>query len=227
MTDTLGKRQHPSGNLLLEIGAASAGPFDRAFESHLNDAHDRPCLLGSRSFVRVPQWAGVGTGSASLMLHELDVPDHAAHVHAEKQTQDPTNCLGPMTCRAYRELGAPSGPHTHEIGSAILHVQVIVDPKYDDLFLHWYVNEHVPAVLDAPGMIAARRFEQIHPGSNADPHNRPRVYRTLYEMAEASVIRQPETLEASVRGACPAELEPHRQASNQVYAEVFQQTEAR
>ena len=86
---------------------------------------------------------------------------------------------------------------------------------------------HVPAVLDAPGMIAARRLEQIHTVSNADSHNRPRIDRKIYEMAEASVIRHPETLEASVRGACPAELEPHRQASYQVYAEVFQQTGAR
>jgi hypothetical protein len=134
---------------------------------------------------------------------------------------EPVHRDGDITCRAYRELDPPARPHTHEIGSAILHVQVIVDPDFDDRFLGWYINEHVPAVLDAPGMIAARRFEQVHLGSNTDADGGPRIYRTVYEMTEASVIRQPETLEASLRGACPAELAPHRQASNQVYAEVF------
>lgn len=226
MTNTLENRQHPSGSLLLEIGAASANPSDRAFASHLIAAHDRPRLLGTRGFVRDREWTGIGTSPDSITLHELDVPDPAAHAHAEQQPRDPANRHSGVTCRAYRELDPPPRPHTHEIGSAILHVQVIVDPKYDDRFLRWYVDEHVPAVLEAPGMIAARRFEQIHPGSIADSHHGPRIYRTVYEMTEPSVIRRPETLAASLRGACPTELESHRQASNQVYAEVFRKVVA-
>ena len=66
-------------------------------------------------------------------------------------------------------------------------------------------------------MIGARRFENIQLGAGAPGHR----FCTVYEMEDAEVIGRPEMAAASEKGACPADLAPHRTAYNHVYEEIF------
>jgi len=126
----------------------------------------------------------------------------------------------------YRELSAPSQLDPPLTGAAILHVTVDVERAYHDPFLKWYAEIHVPAVLEAPGMLGARRFENVELEAGEPLRAGQHAYCTIYEMEDASVIGRPEIVEAARKGACPADLEPHRIAVNHVYEEIFSASNA-
>lgn len=134
----------------------------------------------------------------------------------------------------YCELGDAAERRRGPTGPAILHVRVEVEPHYETRFLEWYVGVHVPAILDAPGMLSARRYQRIplaRLGHESDAFRRHVAleapgtferlhYFTVYEMEAVDVVGREATQRCARKGACPPELEAHRAASNQVYTEV-------
>jgi hypothetical protein len=70
-------------------------------------------------------------------------------------------------------------------------------------------------------MIGAQRFENVELEAGDPLRAGQHTYCTIYEMQDASVIGHPEIAEAARKGACPADLEPHRVAFNHVYDEIF------
>lgn len=218
----------PAGSALLhlatEIPAEHAPGFDRWCEGHVRSNLELPGFLAARRFVRNDDWPGAGSAATYLTLYDLEDTSalssdaYAAH---DQSVPDAYARQLRFVRSVYREIGERPEPDTQQTGRAILHVTVDVDPDYTEPFLAWYANEHVPAVLEAPGMIAARRFENVLARDSAPLPDGQHTYCTLYEMEEADVISRPETLQASARGACPPSLEPHRVAANRVYEEFF------
>ena len=68
-------------------------------------------------------------------------------------------------------------------GTAVLVVQVEIDPVDDEEFNRWYDEEHVPEKLATTGFISARRFRV----SDGDPR-----YMVIYELENADAATSPE-----------------------------------
>lgn len=218
----------PIAPVMLHIGTdvddAIAADFERWCEGHMADNLRLPGFVSARRLRKSPAHPGPATSPGSLTLYQLEGASALETTEYEgRQIGMPERFASGIGFErsVYRELGVPSGVRSQAIGPAILHVTVDVEPAWRERFVEWYVNVHVPAVLDAPGMLSARRFENVElvPGQplRAGQH----TYCTLYEMEAADVIVRPETFAAASRGACPPELAPHRVAFNQAYEEIF------
>ena len=211
-------RSLSAGPYLLHLGVeAGAAETPDALVAALRKLLPASGLVAVRGFVLEPSWAGTGGGHAQVGVVEAATPDVLEALAPSLSTA----FAAEPRVSIYRELGSIAADGRQRTGSAILHVNVDVAPEHRERFLPWYVDEHVPAVLEAPGMIAARRFENLRAGE-ALPETQ-HTFFTIYEMEDASVIHRPETLEASERGACPPELQPLRRAYNRVYSEIFAQ----
>jgi len=232
MTEIQEKTVWPSGEGLLKIGADRPSQDRSRLESEckrrFREMQTESRLIAARSLLRNPDWVGAGSGPEMITLVELagsplDVVPLRAQAKQSWAASSP-HADGP-SCSIYRRLDIEAEPKTFEPGSAILHVTVEVDPDHNAEFLHWYVGQHVPAIVAAPGIIGARRFEEIPVATDPSHAKTTRRYCTIYEMTHAGVVSQPETQEASREGACPVELEPYRRAANQVYDEIFRELE--
>jgi hypothetical protein len=228
MNDRVAPSRQPVGRALLHIGteveASVEHAFDRWCEEHVRLDLKLPGFVAARRFTKWPDFPGAGDSPKSLTLYELeDVSALESDEYALHDRSIPDGFKGRMrfSRSVYRELGFHAGASANSRGTAILHVTVDVDPARTDAFLEWYVGKHVPAVLAAPGMIGARRFENVELRAAAKLPEGHHSYCTLYEMEEASVVSRRETLEAARTGSCPADLEPHRTAFNHVYEEIF------
>lgn len=200
----------------MDVSEQACAAVDSWSDVVLREATALPTVAAARRFALDEGWAGVGQGSSRLLL--IEAVDASAETTEAVCEQIARDARRPEAATyeppaVYRQLDADGTRPGGDSGSAILHVHVDVDPDHLEPFLRWYVDVHVPAVLEAPGMISARRFENVRSGPPAGQHR----FCTVYAMQDASVIQRPETLAASDRGACPAELAPHRRAVNQVY----------
>lgn len=233
MTSTDEASHAPAEAALLQIAGEVAPAFEADWiagsPSAVQPTASPPDVGTLRRFVRNDDWAGVGDCPRHLELHGFaqapSDPDAVQRIIHDRATHMIDDLQGTESA-VYRALG--SHRDQAELGRAILFVRVDVDAAWNDAFLRWYVGEHVPAVLEAPGMISARRFEnhRFPAQANVDVASKVELplgehrYCTVYEMEDASVISRPETLAASARGACPEHLQPRRRAFNRVYAEV-------
>jgi len=221
----------PIAPVMLHIGTdvedAIASDFERWCEDHVRDNLRLPGFVSGRRLRRSARYSGPGASPSSLTLYQLEststleTPEYAG-----RKIGMPDRFTGQIGFErtVYRELGVPSGVRSQPIGPAILHVTVDVEPEWRERFVEWYVNVHVPAVLDAPGMLSVRRFENVELASGHAPRPGQHTYCTLYEMEAADVIARPATLESASRGACPSDLASHRVALNHTYEEIFRAT---
>ena len=67
--------------------------------------------------------------------------------------------------------------------TALLIVQVDIDPAREDEFNRWYDEEHVPEKLASPGFHSARRFAHF-----TIPHR----YLAIYEVDDGDTVTSPE-----------------------------------
>jgi hypothetical protein len=206
------------------VEAAVEADFNRWCEEHVQANLSLPGFLSVRRFRKSAVYPGVGAGPTYLTIYQLEAPaalESSAWLSHDRSMPRAFSGRVRFQRSVFRELDGDAGLRTQPIGRAILHVLVDVDADWTARFLEWYAAEHVPAVLAAPGMIGARRFVNVELDASAPLPQDQHPYCTLYEMEDASVIGRPETAEAASKGACPAELEPHRSASNHVYDEMF------
>lgn len=83
------------------------------------------------------------------------------------------------------------------VGSAVLIVQLEVDPEYEEELHRWMEEEHIPQRLSFPGFLSARRFRIADvpwPGTRHLPTARGRTYVTVYELEDLSALESPEYL---------------------------------
>lgn len=67
--------------------------------------------------------------------------------------------------------------------TALLIVQVDIDPEREDEFNRWYDEEHVPEKQATPGFYSARRFKHF-----TAPHR----YLAIYEVENGDLVTNPE-----------------------------------
>ena len=90
-----------------------------------------------------------------------------------------------------------------------------VDAAKEKLFNEIYDTEHVPALLDVPGVIAVARFRSrpvtMMLGGEKKTiviESEPR-YNALYEIERPEVLLSPQWAKAVERGRWPGEVRPH------------------
>ena len=155
-------------------------------EFHHFEALEAPGFLACRRFEVVPGYAyAAADGAGYLTVYQLadatavDSEAHQAVVAA--MTPPPPGLMDDVsfTTTVYTErfpLGGwmtPTGEVARgeePIGAAILHVMMDVDPAWDDELNAWYADEHLPRLLEVPGMLAARRFVDAHWAGSASSH---------------------------------------------------------
>jgi hypothetical protein len=218
----------PNAGALLHLGTNVEAEVEQALnrwsEKHVTENLSLPGFIAVRRFVKRADYQGTGESPKYLTLYQLeDASALESEAYAAHDQSIPDSFSGHMSFQrsVYRELSAPSQLDPPLTGAAILHVTVDVERAYHDSFLKWYAEIHVPAVLEVPGMIGARRFENVELEAGDPLRAGQHTYCTIYEMQDASVIGRPEIVEAARKGACPADLEPHRVAFNHVYEEIF------
>jgi len=221
----------PIGTVLVHIGtdfdASLSRELDRWSEQHILDNMKLPGFVSARRLRRVGPASAPGAAPDALTLYELaDSSALETREYTSRKVELPPSLANGMrfTRALYRAVGAAPGASTQEIGPAILHVTVDVEPAWRARFVDWYAAVHVTAVLSAPGMLGARRFENAALASGREPAAGEHAYCTLYEMEDAGVLARPSTVEAASKGACPPELAPHRVPFNHVYEEIFRAT---
>jgi hypothetical protein len=89
-----------------------------------------------------------------------------------------------------------------------------VDPSRDALFHEVYDTEHIPMLLDVPGVVSAARFKVREltlmiggERKTIEFKSEPR-YNALYEVESPEVLVTPEWARAVERGRWPTEVRP-------------------
>jgi len=90
-----------------------------------------------------------------------------------------------------------------------------VDPEKEDLFNEVYDTEHVPYLLQVPGVIAVTRlkaqdFEVSMGGAlKSMPRGEAPTWHAIYEIESPEVMKSDAWAEAVERGRWPGEVRPH------------------
>jgi len=92
-------------------------------------------------------------------------------------------------------------------------VSMDVDPDHEALFNEVYDVEHIPYLLEVPGVLSARRMkgEAARVAVGGEIHDRPApspAYTAIYEIERPEVLVSPEWQEAVERGRWPS-VRPH------------------
>ncbi len=219
--------------LATEVESEIEKDFNRWAEGHLKDNLTLRGFLSARRLRRHPsdsQSSDRGSDDGASQptyltlydLAELEAIEELANPSRDRSMPEAFSGRFQFSRSLFRALGAaPDTANRQPRGPAVLHITVDVEAAHNEAFLEWYVGEHVPAVLSAPGVLSARRFENASLDVDGNPANGEFRYLTLYEMEDVGVVSRPETIEAAARAAGPAELESHRRFTHQVYEEFL------
>jgi hypothetical protein len=115
-----------------------------------------------------------------------------------------------------------------EIGTALLHVMMDIEPAWEMDFNAWYNEEHLPSLVAVPGFLSARRFSEVHwtptdggaTSAVADPAGRHQ-YLAVYEIEDPSVLDSAEYARACEMTPWTEKLAPHLTFHSQIYRQVF------
>lgn len=103
-------------------------------------------------------------------------------------------------------------------------VSMDVDPEHEDLFNDVYDNEHIPFLLEVPGVIGAQRMKsapfQVSIGGNVmdNPAASP-AYTAIYELESPEVMMSDAWVEAVERGRWPS-VRPHTSNRSHVLSQM-------
>jgi hypothetical protein len=214
------------------------------FTRWCNDVHHKevlevPGFLSCRRFEVVPGYAyAAPDGAAYLTVYQLasvhEVESDGYRKHTAQMTTAPEGVMESVSYvrTIYRERFpidgwmAPDGSIAtgdEPVGAAVLHVMMDVEPKWDAELNAWYAEEHLPSLVEVPGMLAARRFADAHWDADVDAARDAgrHQYLAVYEMRDADVVNSPEYAKACEMSPRTAALAPHITFLSQVYREVF------
>jgi hypothetical protein len=173
-----------------------ATDIDPAYEAPVNLWYDarhvpqRRALPGFRSANRYI--ADEGSPKYAL-LYDLDSPEalqteaYRALSRPPEQTDEDREMLkrfsntmrGVMTeiCRA----GAVDSPAPEKAGALLL-VGLEPEPAYEEEYNAWYDEEHIPYIIEVPGVLRVRRFRAVDGGLG---------YLTVWDFANSEVRHTP------------------------------------
>ena len=98
--------------------------------------------------------------------------------------------------------------------SYVFMVSMDVAPEKEDLFNEVYDQEHVPSLLEVPGVLAARRartepFEISIGGEVKAVEAASPRYVAIYELTSPDVLKSEAWAKAVEAGRWPSEVRPH------------------
>lgn len=140
----------------------------REHEEEFNAWYDTEHLaarLAVPGFLNAERWQVVGEGPKYLATYDTaayDVLQSAAYkaVLGENDTPWARRVMGRFTVfhRFACEQVAPGHAPAPLTGEGLLVNAMTVPPDLEEEFNAWYDQEHIPALLQVPGCLAARRF---------------------------------------------------------------------
>jgi len=114
----------------------------------------------------------------------------------------------------------------------VLLASMDVPPEHEAVFNEIYDQEHVPFLLEVPGVRSVTRIKgepfsmTIGGEQKAMPAADP-VYTAVYEIDHPDVLNSPAWAEAVERGRWPAEVRPHtRKRQHLIYQTTLTQEES-
>lgn len=235
-------RRQPIGRALLHLQTwltSYEDEFTRWCDGiHHAEALDVTGFLACRRFELVPGYEyAAPDGAKFLTVYQLAdehaIETDAYRAHGERMTPAPPGVMESLayTRTIYRERYpqggwmAPGGAvnaNEEPIGQAILHVMMDVESGWDSELNAWYAEEHLPRLLEVPGMLAARRFVDAHwPAPGAPAPDERHQYLAVYELENVDVVTTAEYARACEMSPRTAALAPHLTFLSQVYREVF------
>jgi hypothetical protein len=171
--------------LLLTLTEPPAGmeeEFNAWYDTeHMGERLSIPGFISARRWERDCQ-PGEGRYLATYELTSpgvLESPDYLAHV-GDNQTPWSKRCLGRSTVfrRWACEQIVPGNRSPDEKAKALFLACGDVPAAHEEEFNRWYDIEHLPLLLQVPGVLAARRFR----ASTGSPR-----YIALYDLADEGV----------------------------------------
>lgn len=137
---------------------------------------------------------------------------------------DPTRSVAAESRTLFRQVYPPAGwltaagVRTDEpmpTGDAVLNVVMDVDDAVLDEFHAWYAEEHLPALVAVPGILAARRFTAVDGDVATAGRSR---FVAIYELVNEGVVRTDEFAAASQMTPRIERLLGHLDWASQLYA---------
>jgi hypothetical protein len=234
--------RQPIGRALLHLLSDLTAEVD-AFTRWCDTVHHAEALevdgfVSGRRFELVPGYRYAAAAGARFLTayqladeHVLDTDSYRDHV--ARTTPAPPGVMESLTYTRtiYRERypdgGWLSPDGTVErgdqpIGAAILHVMMDVEPAWDAELNAWYAEEHLPALLEVPGMLGARRYVDANwPSGGVTDADGRHQYLAVYELVAPEVVDSEEYAKAAAMSPRTADLAPHISFYSQVYRQVF------
>jgi len=157
-----------------------------------------PARLALPGFLAARRFEGCGGDYRYVSLYELETPDAVTGegylALKRKETALPDSSLEARTLKfpgfvrgVYQQV-YPQTPYRLADTLYVLVVAHDVPPARDDAFAAWYETEHIPAILQVPGIVTARRFRLVqHAGASVAPDVRPR-HLAIYDVISPDVL---------------------------------------
>jgi hypothetical protein len=163
-------------------------------EDEFNSWYDSEHMLeriSIRGFLSARRWvadvpAGEGRYLATYELvspQVLESPEYLAHVGEHHTPWSKRMLARTAVFRRWAcEQILPGDALPHMMAHAMFAAIGDVPPEHEDEFNRWYDEEHVPLLVQVPGVLSARRFR----ASSGSPR-----YVALYDLADDSVPQHP------------------------------------
>jgi hypothetical protein len=182
-------------------------------QRHVPELLTVPGFRGGRRFENVPGTQAVGVGGPLpkyLALYDLAATSvltsdaYTALSRPPRRTDEDRAMLRlfrnvnravleELSCRQ-GEAGDPSAP-----AGALLAVGLVPEPAYDEEYNAWYDDEHIPFLMQVPGVLSARRFR----AAEGEPY-----YLALCDLT-APEVRQSEAFARAIDTPWSARLRRH------------------
>jgi hypothetical protein len=236
--------RQPIGQGLLHLQSDLSDPaVEPDFTRWCNEIHHATVLrldgfLSLRRYERVPGYRfAAPDGARFLTVYQLATPDAVdseAHLeHLRAGTHLPEHVAAVLTFlrtiygQCFPEVGSltPSGVAPalqQDVGTAVLHVMMDVDPAWELEFNAWYNEEHLVRLLGVPGFMSARRFVDARwPAADPQAAGGRHQYLAMYELEDTAVVETPAYARACELTSWTEKLAPHLRFHSQIYRQVF------
>ncbi len=173
----------------------AAFDFSNAHEDEFHDWYDlehMPERLAVPGFGTCERWIGEAEKSFSVATYDLDTVDILRGDAYQSIAYDNLSVwskrVTAMCRRLLRFEGTqitPGDAAAPQGAGALLLNAMNIAPEAEDDFNAWYDEEHLPALREVPGTLAARRYRSTENG--AGTHR----YIAIYHLESADVTRSP------------------------------------